>query len=370
MAAGRVATEQTARASSIEEVPAAAQVRRITFPNSEYLKTQLSAIENNPEPDDCDTCGPTRDAATFPATPTEPDSAYRVPAVIPPQKLFTIRQAVDETALFFSVTSHGHMVGDLSLTDIHVRDDDKPPDKVLQFIPQSRLPLRLGLLIDTSESVQERVTFEKRAAEKFIDRVLNKDSDLAFVEGFRDEATVAQDFTRDPVKLAEGIEKLTSGGSGTAIFDAVFQACWKLAAFPDQGRTARVLVVVTDGEDNSSHRSLKQAIEEAEAAGVTVYTVSTAEKVDDDTDANRILKLLAERTGGESFFPGNLRSLDASLNELPTVIRSRYLIAYKAAGFKPDGRFRPIHVTAEKDGKRLHVQVRKGYYARATLASN
>ena len=131
------------------------------------------------------------------------------------------------------------------------------------------LPLRLGLLIDTSESVQERVTFEKRAAEKFIDRVVNKDSDLAFVEGFRDEATVTQDFTPDPVKLAQGIEKLSTGGNGTGLFDAVFLACWKLAAYPDQGRTARVLVVVTDGEDNSSHRSLKQAIEEAEAAGVT-----------------------------------------------------------------------------------------------------
>ncbi len=182
--------------------------------------------------------------ATFPATPTEPDAAYRVPAVTAWQKLFTFHQVVDETALFFSVTSHGHMVGDLSLSDIHVRDDNKPPDRVLQFIPQSR-PLRLGLLIDTSESVQERVTFEKRAAERFIDRVLNKDSDLTFVEGFSDETSVAQDFTRDPVKLAEGIQQLSTGGNGTAIFDGVFLACWKLAAYPDQGRTARVLVVVT-----------------------------------------------------------------------------------------------------------------------------
>jgi Ca-activated chloride channel homolog len=369
-AAGRGTTEEAGGASSIEQLPATAQVRRITFPNSEYLQAQLNTVVNNPDSDDCDKCSPIPDAATSPATPTELDSAFRVPAVTSWQKLFTIHQVVDETALFFSVTSHGHMVGDLSLADIHVRDDNKPPDRVLQFIPQSRLPLRLGLLIDTSESVQERVTFEKRAAEKFIDRVLNKDSDLAFVEGFRDEATVTQDFTRDPVKLAQGIQKLSTGGNGTAIFDAVFLACWKLAAYPDQGRTARVLVVVTDGEDNSSHRSLKQAIEEAEAAGVTVYTVSTAERTADDTDANRILKLLAERTGGESLFPGNLRSLDASLNELPTVIRSRYLIAYKAADFKPDGKFRPIHVTAERAGRRLHVQVRKGYYARAILASN
>jgi VWFA-related protein len=369
-AAGKMTTEQTASASSIEEVPAKAQVRRITFPNSEYLQAQLNGVVNNPDPEECDTCSPTPDAVTSAASPTEPDSTPRVPMFTPWQKLFTIHQVVDETALFFSVTSHGHTIADLSLSDIHVSDDKQPPDKVLQFIPQSRLPLRLGLLIDASESVQARVTFEKRAAETFIDRVLNKDSDLAFVEGFQNDVSVTQDFTRDPAKLAHGIEKVTTGGSGTAIFDAVFLACWKLAAYPDQGRTARVLVVVTDGEDNSSHRSLKQAIEEAEAAGVTVYTVSTAERSDEDTDANRILKILAERTGGESFFPGNLRSLDVSLNELPSVIRSRYLIAYRAARFRPDGRFRRIHVTAEKAGRRLHVQVRKGYYARATLAPN
>src|SRR5947199_9402597 len=99
------------------------------------------------------------------------------------------------------------MVGDLSLTDIHVRDDNKPPDKVLQFIPQSRLPLRLGLMIDTSESVQERVIFEKRAAEKFIDRVLNRDSDVAFIEVFREECTVPPEFTHVPVTLVEGIDR-------------------------------------------------------------------------------------------------------------------------------------------------------------------
>ena len=111
-------------------------------------------------------------------------------------------------------------------------------------------------------------------------------------------------------------------------------------------------------------------IEEAEAAGVTVYTLSTAEKLDEQTDASRILKVLAERTGGESMFPSSLRALDFQLNQLPQAIRSRYLIAYKAADFRPDGRFRPVHVTAEKDGKRLHVQVRKGYYARAAVPAH
>ncbi|HKU24327.1 MAG TPA: VWA domain-containing protein, partial [Candidatus Sulfotelmatobacter sp.] len=162
-----------------------------------------------------------------------------------------------------------------------------------------------------------------------------------------------------------------SGGDGTAIFDSVFYACWKLAAYPDQGRTAKVLVVLTDGEDNSSHRTLKQAIQEAEAAGVTVYTVSTAQSIDDEeTDANKILRMLAERTGGTSVSPGSLRALDSYLDELPQTIRSRYLIAYRPADFKPDGRFRPVRVTAAKDGKRLRVQVRKGYYSRSVLSQN
>jgi hypothetical protein len=135
LARGKVTTEEAAAASSIQEVPARARVRRVTFPNSEYLQAQLNIVVDIPDADDCDTCSPTPDIATFPATPTEPDSVYRLPTLSSWQKLFTIHQVVDETALFFSVTSHGYMVGDLSLTDIHVRDDNRPPDRVLQFIP-------------------------------------------------------------------------------------------------------------------------------------------------------------------------------------------------------------------------------------------
>jgi Ca-activated chloride channel homolog len=285
-------------------------------------------------------------------------------------KLFTIHQIVDETALFFSVSHHGHTINDLSLSDIQLRDDNKRPDKILQFLPQSKLPLRLGLLIDMSDSVKDRVTFEKRTAEKFVQKVLTNEADLAFVGGFQNEVFIAQDFTHDRAKLVAGIEKLTSGGDGTAIFDAVFFACWKLSVYPDEGRTAKVLVVLTDGEDNSSHRSLRQAIQEAEAAGVTVYTLSTAERAQDETDANRILKTMAERTGGQAMFPGSLHALDYYLDQLPREISSRYLIAYKPADFKADGKFRAIRIEAEKDGRRLHVQARKGYYARSVLTSN
>jgi len=346
--------------------PASSGKHLETYPNSAHLRAQLIAFSNDPDDSHCENCdAPDEFANSDPAPISAP-----TPIVQP--DLFTIHAAVDETALFFAVSHHGHMVNDLSINDIQIQDNHAPPERILQFIPQSKLPLRLGLLVDMSDSVESRFSFEKRAAAKFVEKVLNPDSDLAFVAGFNSEVSVTQDFTQNTAALSGGIERLSDTGE-TSLFDAVYFACWKLAAYPDQGRVARVLVVLTDGEDNSSHRSLKQSIEAAEAAGVTIYLVSTAEQVgplldSSQTDANKVLKILAEASGGEAIFLGNLNALDSHLSQLRDVIRSRYLVAYKAANFAPDGKFHRIRVSAEQDGKRLHVQVRKGYYAR--LASN
>jgi VWFA-related protein len=129
-------------------------------------------------------------------------------------------------------------------------------------------------------------------------------------------------------------------------------------------------VILSDGEDNSSHSSLKQSIQAAERTGVTIYTVSTREDRGDKTDADSVLEMLAERTGGEAMFPGDIRTLGRSLDKLNELIRSRYFVAYKPADFQPDGSYRPISVIAEKDGKRLQVRARKGYHARRAVAPN
>lgn len=341
-----------------------------TFPNSPYLQAELSAAKDELDAADCDPCSSHDEPSPpRPETDNRADS-WLGPAFATWDGLFTIHQAVDETALFFSVSQHGHHVNDLSLGDIEIRDDDKPPQRILQFTQQSRLPLRLGLLIDTSDSVEKRFQFEKLASERFIEQVLTGPSDLAFVAGFNGVVSVTQDFTRDPGSLANGVERLTNSGQ-TALFDAVSFACWKLAAYPDEGRVARVLVVLTDGEDNSSAKSLKRAIEVAEAAGVAVYTLSTSAssgRPPYDTDADRVLKGLAQGTGGDAVFPARLRSLDQYLAKLPDVIRSRYMIAYRPAGFVPNGKYRTVQLSVEKNGKHVRVHVRPGYYAR--LAAN
>jgi Ca-activated chloride channel homolog len=202
-----------------------------------------------------------------------------------------------------------------------------------------------------------------------VKKILNGTSDLGFVEGFAAEPTVAQDFGAQPAELGNGIEKLANGG-GTALFDAVAFACRKLAAYPENTHVARVLVILSDGEDNSSHSTLKQSIQAAERAAVTIYTISTRQDRGDKTDADRILEALAENSGGEALVPGDVFTLNQSFDKLHDLIRSRYFIAYKPADFRPNGSYRSISIVAEKNGKTLQVRARKGYHARAETRPN
>ena len=329
--------------------------------NSERLHAQLAAAAADPAEITCPECNATVTVASAsPAALSIPSTEPSVDA----DAQWRIRKVVDEVAVFFGVTGGGRTVSGLDLNEITVRDDNKPPQRVLQFTSQSKLPLRIGLLIDTSGSVQSRFTFEKRAAAKFLEQILSNSSDLGFVAGFSDTVKVTQDFTGSYEQLSAGINALSNSG-GTALFDAVSRSCMKLAAYPEQERVATVLVVLSDGEENASHNSLRQTIRDLEATGVTVYTISTKQAGADKTEADKVLQMLAERSGGESFFPGDIQTLARSFDKLRDEIRSRYLIAYKPSDFEPNGKYRTIAITAEKDGKRLQVHARKGYHARA-----
>ena len=109
------------------------------------------------------------------------------PRFLPATAPLTIRTNVDQVTLFFAVSSHGHMVNDLQQSNIRILDDNKPPEKIEQFAPQSKLPLRLALLVDTSGSVRDRFSFEKHAATKFVEKMLSGAQDLAFIEGFSED---------------------------------------------------------------------------------------------------------------------------------------------------------------------------------------
>jgi len=183
---------------------------------------------------------------------------------------------------------------------------------------------------------------------------------------------VVQDFTSDQKMIAHAVDQLVPSG-GTALWDAVAFAADKLAERAEIQPIAKVLVVISDGEDNSSSISLKEAIQHAQHGEVAVYSVSTRDFELEDASAllgDHALRTLAELTGGATFTPGSVRRLNGSLADLQQVLRGRYLISYKPAVFQRDGSYRKVDITAQKDGHKLRVNARKGYYASLSGAAS
>ena len=278
-----------------------------------------------------------------------------------------IRVQVEEVAMMFTATDHGKSVTNLSPSDVVIREDNQPPVPIIGFYNVTQLPLRIGLIIDMSNSITDRFTFEQGAAAKFLETVATEKNDLAFVIGFNWSVLLVQDFTSDQTLTTHAINQLAPGG-GTALWNAVAFAADKLTSRPESQPVARVLVVISDGEDNSSTVSLQEAIWAAERGQVAVYTVSTKEGALEESNpliGNRALKTLSEQTGGALFIPGSLANLTRSLADLQQVLRGRYLVHYKPSSSKTDGRYHAVDIKAEKDGHKLKVYARKGYYASA-----
>lgn len=273
---------------------------------------------------------------------------------------WTIRKRVDEVTIFFSATDRHQFVHGLNLDDIRVIDDGKTVKRISAFGVQSDLPLRLGLMIDTSSSVNPKFRFEQQASVQFLRQVVRPGRDQAFVVGFADHMNVTQDYSDNPENLAAGVAELRNGG-GTAFFDAIVKASEKLMLGSDSEPAARVLVVLSDGDDNASDTTLAQAIERSQMRDVTIYTLNTSNKSPQPSDA--ALKQLAKETGGRYFSEMSTNKLKQAFAAIEKEIRNRYALSYQPDDLQDDGRFRRIRITAEKSGRRFRVHTRKGYYA-------
>jgi Ca-activated chloride channel homolog len=339
------------------------QVRKLMQETKE--NTQIAEAESEAS---CSSCAP----SVSPASPSPLAASAPVPLRSRTKyNGYTYRSSADEVTVFFTATDHGKSVTNLTLKDVGVHDNSKPPAAVTGFRNESELPLRLGFVIDTSDSITTRFKFEQEAAANFLQKVVTGPEDLAFVVGFANSILLVQDFTGDEKLISHAVGQLVPSG-GTALWDAVAFAADKLASRPETQPVARILVVISDGDDNSSTATAKEAINRAQRGEVAVYTVSTRELTDTAEESlvgEHALRALAELTGGAPFAPGSVHSLKGSLGALQQVIRSRYLVSYKPALFKRDGQYRAIDITAEKDGHKLHVYARKGYFASASPSS-
>jgi VWFA-related protein len=300
-----------------------------------------------------------------------PQCAASAPPEPPlPTGLWLLTTQVNEVNLLFIAAHKGMSVSDLSRDDISVLDDNKPPAAMLDFRTEHELALRVGVAIDTSNSVASRFRFEQAAASAFFHQVLTRPEDLGFVMGFENYAKVTQDFVSDPNLLSEGVQRLTVGG-GTALYDAVRIACQKMVHREERDRVARVLVVLSDGQNNAGEVTLGRAIDAAQEADVIIYTISTnyARPGDPDWDythaGNGNLHKLAEESGGRMLTPNSPSDVAKAFAKIGEELRSRYSVSYKPAAFSPDGHYRKIKIEARKLGEKLEIRARKGYYARA-----
>jgi VWFA-related protein len=281
---------------------------------------------------------------------------------VPDDTITTIRKRVDEVNVVFTVTDkRDHFVKDLTQNDFRVIDDNKPALSIRSFSRQTNLPLRVGLLIDASNSVRDRFKFEQEAAIEFLNQIIRPKYDKAFVIGFDTTPEVTQDFTDSPEALSRGVRLLRAGG-GTAMYDAIYFACRDKLLKEDNGvmATRRAIILLSDGEDNQSRVSREEAIEMAQRAEVIIYAISTNTsglKLRGD----KVLEHFAEETGGKAFFPFKIEDVANAFTEISDELRSQYAIAYKPADFSADGKYRSIQIVA--DNKKYHVRARKGYYA-------
>jgi Ca-activated chloride channel homolog len=283
------------------------------------------------------------------AAPTESDDPTRI-----------ILDVTRVNILFTVTDKKGRFVTDLGKDNFEVIENKKQ-QTIQQFTAESDLPLRLAVLVDTSNSIREQFRFEQQAAIRFIQSVVRPRQDRLMLVSFDSAAELVSDLTDDLKKLEEGVKSMRPGG-GTSFYDAIYFACKeKLMMDQPRDKFRRAMIVISDGQDTESRVSRDQALEMAQKADVVIYAIST-NITRDDSDGDKVLRYLAEETGGQAFFPFKIEDLDQSFENIANELRHQYNIFYRPEPLKADGLYHPVTVKT-KGRKDLVIRARKGYYA-------
>ncbi len=275
---------------------------------------------------------------------------------------------VDVELVLLPVTvedNHGLPVRDLQQEHFAIYED-KVPQKISIF-KQEDIPLSVGLVIDASLSMNDKRDRLRAAAMTFV-RESNPDDETA-VLSFGTEVVVEHDFTADTQELTNTLSSIPSQES-TAFYDAVYLAAKYIHV--NASRDKKVLLVITDGEDNSSKYALREALKAVGEYKVVVYTIgllsSGYSSSDEQTKAQKALKQLAQVTGGASFFPASVDEVQGICSRIARDLRNQYTIGYRPSNKKLDGSWRKVVVQLNSvpNVKRLRVRTKQGYYAPTT----
>jgi VWFA-related protein len=265
----------------------------------------------------------------------------------------------------------GQFVAGLSQSDFQVLED-RVPQQIDSFTSEenNKLPLYVGVLMDTSPSTAGKLKFEQESAMNFIQTVVRPRKDRVLFATFDDKIILRQDFTDRLELLDRAVSGIKKTGEKTALYDAIWQFCDEKMRSA-QGR--RALVLITDGDDTYSHADINDAIDIAQRTETTIFAISTkagllgtvpgveAGTVRDHGDKG--LERLCDETGGVAFFTGDMLTLERSFTKIATELRSQYLITYRSTNDKYDGRYRKVEVKLTNASDKYRLRTKSGYNA-------
>jgi Ca-activated chloride channel family protein len=272
----------------------------------------------------------------------------------------------------------GAPVTGLTRDDFLVFEEKRPVqfDFLGEIKELEKLPIYIGVLMDTSSSTSGKLGFEKEAAKNFLYTVTRTRKDHAAFVTFDDEVKLRQDFTRNLDLLERAIDGVKKPGTQTALFDAIWEFCdQKMRGVPSP---RRALILITDGDDTYSRARIEDAIAIAQKTDTIIFGLSTkggftgsavpgveAGTVKDSGDKD--LSRMAEATGGRAFYTGDMLALERAFKKIGEELRSQYLLTYRPEG-PFDGRERRIEVKVVV-GDKYKVNAKKGYTADRDLLS-
>jgi VWFA-related protein len=270
------------------------------------------------------------------------------------QTAASVRQ--DTMSFVFGVfDKNDEPIPDLRQEQFNITDNGQPAE-VIGIESSSKIPLYLGILIDSSSSSRRYLANEKQAATFLAEHLVHSPDDRAFVVAFDQVWDVVQDFTNDVGSLKQKIEGIRTGG-GTAVWDVLYFACRdKLLKQSPDGPVRRTIILFSDGNDNQSHVTREEVLKMALRAGVTIYVIAPDAGRAEDT-----LRKLGTSTGGEAFFPGKPAEWAAAVNHIQRDLQSQYAATYKTTMTPVNQEFHTLKVTINEPT--LKVRALQGYFS-------
>lgn len=311
----------------------------------------------------------------FWALTSVPGLSQQNPEQAPPATLKVSTEVVNVYAVV--ADKKKHIIADLKKEDFQVQEDGAP-QQIRYFSRETDAPLTMGIMVDTSPSQGRVLGIEQEQADAFLHQVL-RPKDLAFVLHFNVDVELLQDFTADQKLLAHAIDETVINGGGhgpmpgpfptsdaggaTHLYDAVYLASNELLK-NEVGR--KVLILLTDGEDQGSKVKLETALEAAQKSDVINYSVDIVDRPfygirSIGFGGDSVLRKLSDDTGGRVLQVNKTKDTAAAFQEIANELRTQYLIGYTPTNTKHDGAFRKIRVSV--DNSEYKVQARRGYYA-------